>query len=61
MPLEDSVVLDVVEGNVNSPTAVLDYKFGGARSRQNRIDQIRSAANLTPTTPVVQGRRRKDG
>lgn len=52
MPLRGSTRLDVVEGPLNSPTWVWDYKFGGAQLTPARINQIRTGAGLGPNVPV---------
>lgn len=44
-----AVVLDVVEGPLNNPSAIYDYKFGLSTWGSSRIGQIRSVANLGPT------------
>jgi hypothetical protein len=41
-----SVRLDVVVGDLKTPSAVYDFKFGGARLSNSRIGQIRKAAGL---------------
>jgi RHS repeat-associated protein len=53
MPLKGSVRLDVVEGPLSAPTAVYDYKFGGALLTPTRVGGIRTGANLGPNIPVV--------
>ena len=52
MPLRGSIHLDVVEGSLNNPTWVWDYKFGGAQLTPARINQIRTGAGLGPNVPV---------
>jgi hypothetical protein len=52
MPLRGSIRLDVVEGPLNNPTWVWDYKFGGAQLTPARINQIRTGAGLGPIVPV---------
>ena len=52
MPLRGSIRLDVVEGPLNNPTWVWDYKFGGAQLTPARINQIRAGAGLGPNVPV---------
>jgi hypothetical protein len=53
MPLKGSIRLDVVEGPLNNPTAVWDYKFGGAQLTPARISQIQGGANLGSSVPVT--------
>jgi hypothetical protein len=48
-----SARLDVMEGPLRSPTAVYDYKFGGAQLTPNRITQIRSVGNFNLSVPVI--------
>jgi len=52
-PLKGSIRLDVVEGPLNNPTWIWDYKFGGAQLTPARINQIRTGAGLGPNVPVV--------
>jgi hypothetical protein len=54
MPLKGTVRLDVVEGPLTSPTAVFDYKFGGATLSPARISRIRAGAGLGPNIPVLE-------
>ena len=54
MPLKGSIKLDVVEGELNAPTTVFDYKFGGAKLTPGRIDEIRSGAGLGADVPVIE-------
>jgi hypothetical protein len=51
-PLKGSIRLDVVEGPLNNPTRVWDYKFGGAQLTPARVNQIRTGAGLGPNVPV---------
>ncbi|MCD4825803.1 MAG: hypothetical protein K8S55_14515, partial [Phycisphaerae bacterium] len=50
--LNGSIRLDVVEGPLNNPTAVWDYKFGKSSFGPTRINQIRNGAGLGPMVPV---------
>lgn len=54
MPTKGSVVLDVVEGPVNNPTAIYDYKFGMKGLTNSRILQIRGVTGFqnAPITEV---------
>ncbi|MCB9933083.1 MAG: RHS repeat-associated core domain-containing protein [Planctomycetes bacterium] len=52
MPVKGSVRLDVVDGPLDSPTAVYDYKFGGARLKPARINRIRQVAGIGPHVPI---------
>lgn len=54
MPLRGTIRLDVVEGPLTSPTAVYDYKFGGAALSAARISQIRAGAGLGSSVPVLE-------
>jgi hypothetical protein len=54
MPLKGTVRLDVVEGPLTSPTAVFDYKFGGATLSPTRISRIRAGAGLGSNIPVLE-------
>ena len=54
MPLRGTIRLDVVEGPLNAPTSVFDYKFGGATLSPGRVTQIRAGANLGPSVPVLE-------
>jgi RHS repeat-associated protein len=56
MPVKGSIKLDVVEGDLISPSAVYDYKFGGARLKEPRIFEIRTGANLGVDIPVLEVR-----
>ncbi|ROH85916.1 hypothetical protein ED236_09310 [Pseudomethylobacillus aquaticus] len=51
-PLKGSVRLDVVEGPLSNPTAIYDYKFGGAQLSPSRITQIRSIAGGNSNVPI---------
>jgi hypothetical protein len=51
--LRGSIRLDVVEGAINNPTAVFDYKFGNAVLSNSRINQIRRIGGIGPSVPVV--------
>ncbi|MFN9640423.1 MAG: polymorphic toxin-type HINT domain-containing protein [Pirellula sp.] len=53
VPLKGTIRLDVVEGPLNNPTAIFDYKFGNAILSPNRINQIRNGAGLGPNVPVL--------
>jgi len=48
-----SVRLDVVEGALNNPAAVFDYKFGNAVLSNSRINQIRRIGGFGPNVPVT--------
>ena len=48
-----SVRLDVVEGDLLNPTAVYDYKFGGARLSPERIDYIRRVTGFSKSVPII--------
>jgi hypothetical protein len=52
-PLRGSIRLDVVQGPINSPTVVWDYKFGDAVLTPGRINRIRTGAGLGPNVPIV--------
>jgi hypothetical protein len=56
MGLQDTIRLDVVEGPLNGPTAVWDYKFGVQGLTPARISQIRAGAPLSSTTPILEVR-----
>jgi len=47
-----SIRLDVVEGPLNNPAAIFDYKFGTARFPQSRIDQIRRVGQFGDDVPI---------
>jgi hypothetical protein len=49
-----SAVLDVVEGPIDQPITVYDYKFGSATLSQTRIQQIQTTAGLGPGVPVLE-------
>jgi hypothetical protein len=51
-PVLDSIKLDVVEGPLDSPTSIWDYKFGDAELKPGRIKEIRTKAGLPPDVPV---------
>ena len=51
-----SIRLDVVEGDIFSPTAIYDYKFGTSGLSTGRINQIRTGAGLSPNIPVIEVR-----
>jgi hypothetical protein len=51
-PVEGSVRLDVVEGPIDNPTWVWDYKSGNARLDDTRINDIRSVAGFGPNLPI---------
>lgn len=51
--VKDSVRLDVVEGPVDNPTAVFDYKFGDAVLDADRKAQMRRVG----TFPELSGKR----
>jgi hypothetical protein len=53
-PLRGSIRLDVIEGPLDNPTQVWDYKFGGARLTPTRVNQIRTGAGLQPNAPVTE-------
>jgi len=52
--LRGTVRLDVVEGPINSPTNVFDYKFGNAQLTPLRINQIRNTSGSGPNVPIIQ-------
>lgn len=54
VPLKGTIRLDVVKGPLTSPTAVFDYRFGGASLSPARILQIRSGARLGSSVPVLE-------
>jgi RHS repeat-associated protein len=47
-----SIRLDVVEGPVDNPTAIWDYKFGGAELTPERVQQIRQVGQFGPNVPI---------
>ena len=47
-----SIRLDVVEGPFDNPTAIFDYKFGGATLTPDRIQQIRRVGQFGPNVPI---------
>lgn len=53
VPLKGTIRLDVVEGPLNNPTAIFDYKFGNAVLSPNRINQVRNGGGLGPNVPVL--------
>jgi hypothetical protein len=53
MPTKGSVILDVVEGNLENPTAVYDYKFGISGLTKARISQIRNVAGFNSDVPIL--------
>ncbi len=55
-PLTGSVRLDVVEGPLNNPRWVWDYKFGDSQLTPARISQIRAGAGLGSNVPVDEVR-----
>jgi hypothetical protein len=55
-PLTGSVRLDVVEGPLNNPSWVWDYKFGDSQLTPARISQIRAGAGLGSNVPVDEVR-----
>jgi hypothetical protein len=55
-PLTGSIRLDVVEGPLNNPTWVWEYKFGNAGLTAGRITEIRTGAGLGPKVPVQEVR-----
>jgi RHS repeat-associated protein len=48
-----SIRLDVVEGALDNPTAIFDYKFGGAVLTPERIQQIRRVGQFGPNVPIT--------
>lgn len=48
-----SIRLDVVEGPLDNPTAIFDYKFGGAILTLQRIQQIRQVGQFGSTVPIT--------
>ena len=52
-PLKGSVRLDVVAGDLRTPTAIYDYKFGGATLSSSRIAQILRVGGFPVDTPVI--------
>jgi RHS repeat-associated protein len=48
-----SIRLDVVEGPLDNPTAIFDYKFGGATLTPKRIQQIRQVGQFGPNVPII--------
>ncbi len=53
-PLRGSIRLDVVEGSLNNPSWVWDYKFGSSQLTPARINQIRTGAGLGPNIPITE-------
>jgi RHS repeat-associated protein len=49
-----SIRLDVVEGDLFSPTSVFDYKFGSSGLTQPRIDQIRRVGGFGDDVPIFE-------
>lgn len=52
--LSGTVRLDVVEGPLNAPTNVFDYKFGNATLTPQRINHIRGTSGISPTVPILE-------
>ncbi len=52
--LDYTVKLDVLEGLLDAPTCVYDYKFWGNALSQSRIDEIRRVARLADSVPVIE-------
>jgi hypothetical protein len=48
-----SIRLDVVEGPLDNPKAIFDYKFGGAKLTPERILQIRQVGQFGPEVPIT--------
>ena len=48
-----SVRLDVVEGPLANPTAIFDYKFGGATLTPQRVQQIRQVGQFGSNVPIT--------
>ena len=53
-PLKGSIRLDVVQGPLDNPTAIWDYKFGNAHLSASRINQIRTGAGLGSDVPIME-------
>ena len=49
-----SIRLDVVEGPLNKPTFIFDYKFGRSGLTQRRISKIRSVGNFDKNVPIIE-------
>jgi hypothetical protein len=52
-PTKGSVVLDVVEGPIASPSAIYDYKFGATGLLPSRVNQIRTTTGFQ-STPLIE-------
>ncbi len=48
-----SIRLDVVEGPLDNPTAIYDYKFGSATLTIQRIQQIRQVGQFGSSVPII--------
>jgi hypothetical protein len=48
-----SIRLDVVEGPLNNPAAIYDYKFGTAQLTPSRIDRIRRIGEFIDSVPII--------
>ncbi len=46
MPTRGSVILDVVDGPLDNPVAIYDYKFGAAGLSPGRVNQIRNVTGF---------------
>ena len=55
-PPTGSIRLDVVEGQLDNPAWVWDYKFGDAQLTPARISRIRIGAGLGPNVPIDEVR-----
>jgi hypothetical protein len=53
-PIKGSVILDVVEGNPRSPTAIYDYKFNGATLTAERTAEILHVGGFPSNTPIIE-------
>jgi hypothetical protein len=49
-----SIRLDVVEGDLNAPIAIYDYKFFGAQLTLDRILEIRQVGQFGPNVPITE-------
>ena len=53
MPCKGSILLDVVEGPLDNPIRVYDYKFWQATLEQKRIEQIYGVSGIPTSVPII--------
>jgi len=49
-----SVRLDVLEGEVRTPIAIYDYKFGNSKLTESRRAQIRRISGYSADIPIIE-------